>query len=105
VFGGDEEHPAIRNLFDRAKEYYVGGKVEAIDKLMHYDYVDLRCELQINSQRRATKQVIQIHQQSFVRISINWDGRKLSLFKLEILCIEHIENSLFGQPEAGKLMS
>jgi sulfate adenylyltransferase len=55
VFGGDEEHPAIRNLFDRAKEYYVGGKIEAIDKLMHYDYVDLRCELHIKSQRRATK--------------------------------------------------
>ena len=44
VFGGDEEHPAIRNLFHRANEYYVGGKIEAIDKLMHYDYVDLRCE-------------------------------------------------------------
>lgn len=42
VFGGDEEHPAIRYLFNMAKEYYVGGKIDAIDRLMHYDYVDLR---------------------------------------------------------------
>jgi len=42
VFGGDEEHPAIRYLFNTAKEYYVGGKIEAIDRLMHYDYVALR---------------------------------------------------------------
>jgi len=42
VFGGDEEHPAIRYLFNTAQEYYVGGKIEAIDRLMHYDYVDLR---------------------------------------------------------------
>jgi len=42
VFGGDEEHPAIRYLFNKAKEYYVGGRIEAIDRLMHYDYVDLR---------------------------------------------------------------
>ncbi|KAF2674395.1 sulfate adenylyltransferase [Microthyrium microscopicum] len=42
VFGGDEEHPAIRFLNDQAQEFYVGGKVEAIDRLMHYDYVELR---------------------------------------------------------------
>jgi sulfate adenylyltransferase len=44
VFGGDEEHPAISYLFKQAHEFYVGGKVEAIDRLMHYDYVDLRCK-------------------------------------------------------------
>jgi len=43
VFGGDEEHPAIKYLFHTAGEYYVGGKIEAIDRLMHYDYVALRC--------------------------------------------------------------
>jgi sulfate adenylyltransferase len=42
VFGGDEEHPAIKYLFTQANEFYVGGKIEAIDRLMHYDYVDLR---------------------------------------------------------------
>jgi sulfate adenylyltransferase len=43
VFGGDPEHPAVKYLFNTAKEFYVGGKLEAIDRLMHYDYVGLRC--------------------------------------------------------------
>ncbi|KAI9779846.1 MAG: Sulfate adenylyltransferase [Geoglossum umbratile] len=42
VFGGDEEHPAIKYLFNVAKEFYVGGKVEAVNRLNHYDYVELR---------------------------------------------------------------
>lgn len=42
VFGGDEEHPAIKYLFNKAEEFYVGGKVEAINRLNHYDYVALR---------------------------------------------------------------
>jgi sulfate adenylyltransferase len=45
VFGGDDEHPAIKYLFKTAQEYYIGGKIEAIDRLMHYDYVELRCKL------------------------------------------------------------
>ncbi|KAI9769406.1 MAG: Sulfate adenylyltransferase [Geoglossum simile] len=42
VFGGDEEHPAVKYLFNIAKEFYVGGKVEAVNRLNHYDYVELR---------------------------------------------------------------
>ncbi|KAH0543755.1 Sulfate adenylyltransferase [Glutinoglossum americanum] len=42
VFGGDEEHPAIKYLLNTAKEFYVGGKVEAVNRLNHYDYVELR---------------------------------------------------------------
>ncbi|KAK4125063.1 ATP-sulfurylase [Parathielavia appendiculata] len=42
VFGGDEEHPAIRYLFNTAKEFYVGGKLEAVSRLQHYDFVELR---------------------------------------------------------------
>lgn len=42
MFGGDEEHPAVRYLYQTAREYYVGGKVEAINKLNHYDYLALR---------------------------------------------------------------
>lgn len=42
VFGGDEEHPAIQYLYNTAKEFYVGGKLEAINKLQHYDFVELR---------------------------------------------------------------
>lgn len=44
VFGGDEEHPAIQYLYTKVQEFYVGGKVEAVNKPNHYDYVDLRCE-------------------------------------------------------------
>ena len=47
VFGADDEaHPAVKYLYHTAGQYYVGGKVEAIDRLMHYDYVALRCEYQ-----------------------------------------------------------
>ncbi|KAI4207406.1 MAG: hypothetical protein LQ348_000592 [Seirophora lacunosa] len=42
VFGGDEDHPAIKYLFQTAQEYYIGGKVEAVTRLNHYDYVALR---------------------------------------------------------------
>lgn len=44
VFGGDEEHPAVRYLFNTAKEFYVGGKLEAVNRLQHYDFVELRCK-------------------------------------------------------------
>ena len=44
VFGGDLEHPAIRYLNHTAKEFYVGGKIDAINRLNHYDYVGLRCK-------------------------------------------------------------
>lgn len=43
VFGGDEEHPAIKYLYDTVEEFYVGGKIDAVNKLDHYDYVGLRC--------------------------------------------------------------
>ena len=44
VFGGDEEHPAVRYLFNTAKDFYVGGKLEAVNRLQHYDFVELRCK-------------------------------------------------------------
>jgi len=43
VFGGDEEHPAVKYLYNTAREFYVGGKLDAINRLEHYDYVALRC--------------------------------------------------------------
>jgi sulfate adenylyltransferase len=42
VFGGDEEHPAVRYLYKTANEFYVGGKLEAVNRLQHYDFVELR---------------------------------------------------------------
>lgn len=51
VFGGDEEHPAIKYLYNKVQEFYVGGKIEAINKLNHYDYVALRCTLILRASR------------------------------------------------------
>lgn len=61
VFGGDPEHPAIVFLNKTVKEYYVGGKVEAIDRLMHYDYVGLRyspAELRLHFDKLGWSRVV-----------------------------------------------
>lgn len=43
VFGSDDDtHPGIKHLFSVAKDFYVGGKLEAISRLEHYDFLDLR---------------------------------------------------------------
>jgi len=42
VFGGDPEHPAIKYLMKQTQELYIGGKIEAVNRLNHYDYVALR---------------------------------------------------------------
>lgn len=42
VFRGDPEHPAIRYLTESVKDYYVGGPLQAIKRVEHYDYVALR---------------------------------------------------------------
>ncbi|KAK0390753.1 hypothetical protein NLU13_0256 [Sarocladium strictum] len=43
VFGSDDDtHPGVKHLFTIAKEFYVGGKLEAINRLEHYDFLDLR---------------------------------------------------------------
>lgn len=46
VFGSDDDtHPGIKHLFSVARDFYVGGKLEAISRLEHYDFLDLRCML------------------------------------------------------------
>ncbi|QUC19867.1 uncharacterized protein UV8b_04108 [Ustilaginoidea virens] len=43
VFGSDDDsHPGVKHLFNVAKEFYVGGKLEAVSRLEHYDFLDLR---------------------------------------------------------------
>lgn len=42
VFRGDPEHPAVKYLNESVKSHYVGGKLEAIQRVEHYDYVALR---------------------------------------------------------------
>nr|OQO32319.1 Sulfate adenylyltransferase [Rachicladosporium sp. CCFEE 5018] len=61
VFGGDPEHPAIKYLMETAGELYVGGKIEAIDRLMHYDYVALRytpAELRLHFDKLGWSRVV-----------------------------------------------
>lgn len=42
VFRGDPEHPAVKYLYETVQEYYVGGKVQAVNRPNHYDYAGLR---------------------------------------------------------------
>ncbi|KAK9476343.1 hypothetical protein V1514DRAFT_311711 [Lipomyces japonicus] len=42
VFRGDPEHPSVKYLTNTVKEFYVGGKVQAVNRPNHYDYVGLR---------------------------------------------------------------
>lgn len=61
VFGGDPDHPAVKYLFNTAGEYYVGGKIDAIDRLMHYDYVGLRytpAELRLHFDKLGWSRVV-----------------------------------------------
>lgn len=45
VFGSDDDtHPGVKHLFNNTNDFYVGGKLEAIQRLAHYDFLDLRCK-------------------------------------------------------------
>lgn len=44
VLGDDDPaHPAVTYLRNRVKEFYVGGKIQAIQPPTYFDYVALRC--------------------------------------------------------------
>lgn len=44
VFGADDPaHPAVTYLRNSVKDYYVGGKIQAVQPPSHFDYVALRC--------------------------------------------------------------
>ncbi|KAI1403121.1 putative sulfate adenylyltransferase [Hypoxylon fuscum] len=62
VFGSDDEaHPAVKYLFRTAAEFYVGGKVEAVNRLQHYDFVDLRytpAELRLHFDKLGWSRVV-----------------------------------------------
>lgn len=45
VYGADDvAHPAVNYLHSIANDFYVGGKLEAIQPPSHYDYVSNRCK-------------------------------------------------------------
>lgn len=61
VFGGDPEHPAIRYLMHETQDMYVGGKLEAVNRLNHYDYVALRytpAELRVHFDKLGWSKVV-----------------------------------------------
>ncbi|KOS22373.1 Sulfate adenylyltransferase [Escovopsis weberi] len=62
VFGSDDDtHPGIKYLFNTAKEFYVGGKLEAVNRLEHYDFLDLRftpAELRSHFNKLGWKKVV-----------------------------------------------
>lgn len=61
VFGGDPEHPAIRYLMRQTQVMYIGGKLDAVNRLNHYDYVALRytpAELRIHFDKLGWTKVV-----------------------------------------------
>lgn len=45
VFGADDiAHPAVNYLHNIAKEFNVGGSLQAVQPPSHYDYVSSRCK-------------------------------------------------------------
>ncbi|WWD19610.1 sulfate adenylyltransferase [Kwoniella shandongensis] len=62
VLGADDiAHPAAAYLHNQVKEFYVGGKVQAISAPTHYDYVPLRyspAELRAHFHKLAWRKVV-----------------------------------------------
>ncbi|GBE81122.1 Sulfate adenylyltransferase [Sparassis crispa] len=62
VFGADDSaHPSVAYLRTKVKEYYVGGKVQAIRAPTHFDYVALRytpAELRAHFKKLAWRKVV-----------------------------------------------
>ncbi|OCF38217.1 sulfate adenylyltransferase [Kwoniella heveanensis CBS 569] len=62
VMGADDiAHPAVAYLHNQVKEFYVGGKVQAIQAPTHYDYVPLRytpAELRAHFHKLAWRKVV-----------------------------------------------
>ncbi|OCH95152.1 ATP-sulfurylase [Obba rivulosa] len=62
VFGADDPaHPAVAYLRNKVKDYYVGGKLQAIQLPTHFDYVALRytpSELRAHFKKLAWRKVV-----------------------------------------------
>ncbi|KAH8828233.1 sulfate adenylyltransferase [Flagelloscypha sp. PMI_526] len=62
VFGADDlAHPAVRYLREKVKEFYIGGKIQAIQGPQHFDYVSLRytpTELRAHFKKVAWRRVV-----------------------------------------------
>ncbi|PSR72178.1 hypothetical protein PHLCEN_2v11970 [Hermanssonia centrifuga] len=62
VFGADDPaHPAVAYLRNKVQDYYVGGKIQAIQPPTHFDYVALRytpAELRAHFNKLAWRKVV-----------------------------------------------
>lgn len=62
VFGADDPaHPSVAYLRNRVKDFYIGGKVQAIQAPTHFDYVALRytpAELRSHFKKLAWRKVV-----------------------------------------------
>ncbi|KAF8973147.1 hypothetical protein BDZ97DRAFT_1900941 [Flammula alnicola] len=62
VFGADDPaHPSVAYLRNRVKDFYIGGKVQAIKAPTHFDYVALRytpTELRAHFKKLAWRKVV-----------------------------------------------
>lgn len=80
VFGGDPEHPAIKYLNETVQDFYIGGKIEAVNKLNHYDYVALRCEFHLRGTCASwLTEMAQTPPPNCASTSTSWAGPALSL--------------------------
>jgi sulfate adenylyltransferase len=61
VFGGDPEHPAVKYLMTDTHDFYIGGNLQAVNRLQHYDYVALRftpAELRLHFDKLGWSRVV-----------------------------------------------
>ena len=88
VFGSDDDtHPGIKYLFSTAKEFYIGGKLEAINRLEHYDFLDLRCKCRfLTLAWRIRLTTMQSPPLSFALTSTSSAGKRSSLSRPETPC-------------------
>lgn len=76
----------MKYLYKTAGEFYVGGKLDAINRLEHYDYVALRCKIQPDTSTSHKTDPFKILLQSSAFTSTSSAGLELSRSKLEIPC-------------------
>ena len=62
VFGSaNPEHPGVQHLLERTKPFYVGGRLEGLQRVSHYDYRQLRhtpAELRTEFSKLGWRQVV-----------------------------------------------
>lgn len=76
------DHPAVKHLYNVSQEFYIGGKIQAVNKPEHYDYVASRCTLHyIRIQPPDANNASQLLPRSCASTSTSSAGPELSLSK------------------------